>query len=184
MCCGNNSKFKQLSLGKSGDCLEISREQVGFWFLFVPSFHWYLDSNIFSSHFRFSCCHVNIPKAKVQIKPKTAILVFRHYWHYSLAFGLQWAKAITFLTLCVNSQTFICSRSQDKIQLCSHGFLSARSAMKLTRDIAAVQGLAADLCERNLSSSFTVNVNKTLPLPQLISTEVHRNSQVRIVLTT
>lgn len=39
MCCGNNSKFKQLSLGKSGDCLEISREQVGFWFLFVPSFH-------------------------------------------------------------------------------------------------------------------------------------------------
>lgn len=56
--------------------------------------------------------------------------------------------------------------------------------MKLTRDIAAVQGLAADLCERNLSSSFTVNVNKTLPLPQLISTEVHRNSQVRIVLTT
>lgn len=24
MCCGNNSKFKQLSLGKSGNCLEIS----------------------------------------------------------------------------------------------------------------------------------------------------------------
>jgi len=38
MCCGNSSKFKQLSLGKSGDCLEISQEHVGFWFLFVPSF--------------------------------------------------------------------------------------------------------------------------------------------------
>lgn len=32
MCCGNNSKFKQLGLGKSGNCLENSQEQIGFCF--------------------------------------------------------------------------------------------------------------------------------------------------------
>lgn len=40
MCCGNNSKFKQLGLGKSGNCLENSQEQIGFCFSsFLFSFH-------------------------------------------------------------------------------------------------------------------------------------------------
>lgn len=146
MHCGNNSKFKQFSLGKSGDCLEISQEQVGFWFLFIPSFHWYLDSNIFSSYFHFSCCHVNIPKAKIQIKPETIILVFRHYGHFSWPFRLEEPKAITLPTLCMNLQCFMCFRNRDEIQLCLYGFLCARSVVKLTHDIAAVQGRAADSC--------------------------------------
>lgn len=48
MCCGNNSKFKQLSLGKSGNCLEISQEQIGFCFSsFLPSFYRYFDRIFF-----------------------------------------------------------------------------------------------------------------------------------------
>lgn len=149
MCCGNNSKFKQLSLGKSGDCLEISQKQVGFWFLFVPSFHLYLDSNIFSSYFCFFCCHVNIPKTKIHIKPEMVVLVFRHYSYVSLASGLKWAKTIRFPPPHINSQWFLCFRSNDKIPLCSDRFLCARSAMKLTHGIAAAQTRAADLCAGN-----------------------------------
>lgn len=87
MCCGNNSKFKQLSLGKSGNCLEISQEQTGFCFSnFLPSFHRYFDRNIFSSYFCFSCCLLNIPKAKIQTKLEKVILVFWYFRHFFVWF--------------------------------------------------------------------------------------------------
>lgn len=38
MCCGNNSKFKQLNLGKSGDSLEISQGKLVSGFCLFPVF--------------------------------------------------------------------------------------------------------------------------------------------------
>lgn len=118
MCCGNNSKFKQLSLSQSGNCLEISQEQIGFCFSsFLPSFQKYFDRSIFNSYFCFSCHYLNIPKAKTQIKFEKVTLVFRYFRHFCLTSGLVLAKAVTFRTLCTTSQNFICSRSKGKIQL-------------------------------------------------------------------
>lgn len=144
MCCGNNSKFKQLSLGKSGNCLEISQEQTGFCYSsFLLSFHRYFNRNIFSSYYYFSCCHLNIPKAKIRIKLEKIILIFRYFRHFCLTFVLVGAKAAMFHTLCMACQCFICSRSKGKVQLCLHEFICVRSAMKLTHGIAAVQGRGA-----------------------------------------
>lgn len=173
MCCGNNSKFKQLSLGKSGDCLEISQEQVCFWFLFIPSFHWYLDSNIFSSYFRFSCCDVNIPKAKNTDKTRDGNFSFQTL--QAFFFGLEWAKAITCLTLCMNSQCFIWSEVKTRYNCARTGF-SVEDLPWSWLMILLQSRVGLQICvQGNLSSTFTATASITRPLWQLISTEVPRN---------